>query len=258
MTRCVNAMNGIVRVVAVSVILLLAVMSAGCTSVVDGTVRAAPGLTPHPLTGQVVQQVLLDEAQLATTLHQSFTSSSIAQARVVGGSASDQMVDLDSSPRECAGVAFLLQKSSYRSAHVTDVGRVSWNNASSYADDPAAISVEEGVVAVHTADDADALFAQLSQQWQRCDGVTVNWYSPGGERFATAAISNVGAADSVLTATVQTDIIQYGPGLVANARALGVRANCLVEVDVAFFTDRLNNSATDIAHTMMDKISGLS
>jgi hypothetical protein len=51
------------------------------------------------------------------------------------------------------------------------------------------------------------------------------------------------------------------------ARAVGVRFNCIVEVEVVFFGDRRasdpgsaspDTSAVDIAHAMMDKVSELS
>ncbi|MGZ4514690.1 MAG: sensor domain-containing protein, partial [Mycobacterium sp.] len=50
------------------------------------------------------------------------------------------------------------------------------------------------------------------------------------------------------------------------ARAIGVRGNCLVEVEIAFFgstspsnegSGDVHRSAIDIAHAMMDKVSGL-
>jgi hypothetical protein len=51
------------------------------------------------------------------------------------------------------------------------------------------------------------------------------------------------------------------------SRAIGVRLNCLVEVEVVFFGDRRSSdpgtgnpdtSATDIAHAMMDRVTRFS
>ncbi|WP_161807978.1 sensor domain-containing protein, partial [Mycobacterium intracellulare] len=51
------------------------------------------------------------------------------------------------------------------------------------------------------------------------------------------------------------------------ARAIGIRSNCLVEVEVVFFGGRrstdpgsanVNSSALDIARAMMDRVNALS
>ena len=49
---------GLRRVIAICVALLVA----GCTHAISGTARPAAGLKPNPLTGEVIKQVLLDEA----------------------------------------------------------------------------------------------------------------------------------------------------------------------------------------------------
>jgi PknH-like extracellular domain len=50
------------------------------------------------------------------------------------------------------------------------------------------------------------------------------------------------------------------------ARAIGIRSNCLVEVQVVFFGGRrssdpgsadVNSSAIDVAHVLMDRVSAL-
>lgn len=244
------------RIVATLVAVPLA---AGCTVVVGGTVRPAPGMTPRPLIGQAVKQVLLGQAQLSTLLDQSFHSDPLRPPVLVGGSALDRLVDMDASPRECAGVVFELQKSSYRPAGVQDVEQESWWNSSRYDAHPAVIRVHDGVVAVPAAKEADTLFAQFSQQWQRCDGTTVTSNSTSGEQFSTSAVTDVRAADSVLAATVRTNLDRSATGgPVMYGRALGVRVNCLVEVDVAFFSGHSDTTAVDIAHRMMDKVSDLS
>ena len=83
-------------------------------------------------------------------------------------------------------------------------------------------------------------------------------------------ISDVRVADSVVAATLSIDtqlpgIPSTGPR--PEARAIGVRGNCLVEVDVAFFgstspsdqgSGDVHRTAIDIAHALMDKVSALS
>lgn len=236
-----------VRRVGVGAVLLLLVTT-GCVGRVGGHPHPAPGITPRPLVGDAVQQVLLNEAELSKALAQPVKSDADSPPRFGGA---DQLFDMHSSPRECAGVVFEMQRSAYGSATLKNLGRETWWNASGYH--AKVISVIEVVVALAKARDADALFADFSSQWQRCDGTTVTEYSTSGERFLTADISDVRSANSVLSATVQKRIITP----VIHARALGVRVNCLVEDDVAYFAKRPDNSAVNIAHRMMDKVSGL-
>jgi len=102
-------------------------------------------------------------------------------------------------------------------------------------------------------------------QWSQCDGKTLTVPS---DVYPQDAISDVRSADSVVAATVVQDpgahsILVSAP----EARAMGVRANCLVEVEVSFTgiaypSDRgsadVETSAVDIARAMMHKISSLS
>jgi hypothetical protein len=116
------------------------------------------------------------------------------------------------------------------------------------------ISVTESVVALPSTVAADALFATLTQQWNRCNGATVTPDLPSG-RGPTAVISDVRAADSVLAAHVDA----VNTFRITSGRAVGVRVNCLVEVGVAFFSDhRPDGTAVRIAHQMMDKVTRLS
>jgi PknH-like extracellular domain len=223
--------------------------TAGCTVVVDGRAHAARGLKPRPLTGQTVNHVLLDEAELTKMLNQHFKQKPGSPARLGGG---DQLYSVRSSPRECAGVVFELQKSSYGTADVRNVAQQSWWTAGVRG--AKVISVVESVAAVPSAAAADAVFAQLIPQWNRCNGKTVTTDFLVGTAV-TSVISDVRVANSVLAATVQSRI----EATVASARAVGVRANCVVEVDIAFFSDQHpRGAAVDVAHRMLDKVSSLS
>ena len=133
------------------------------------------------------------------------------------------------------------------------------------------ISVIEGVVALPSADQAQALFAQFAQQWQKCNGTTTTEQT--GPISTTNVISDVRLANSsktiVAATNTATSVLPNMPALqpTPQARAVGVQLNCLVEVEVVFFGDRrpsdpgsanVETSATDIAQAMMDKISALS
>jgi len=227
------------------VALLVVLVAAACTRMADGTVRPARGLAPRPLTGQTVKQVLLDDSELSKLIGQRFKSKANLPPRFGGR---DLLFGLNASPSECAEVEFELHENSYASADIRKIAQESWWTVNGHG--MKVISVLESVVALSTAAGADALFANLTQEWNRCNGTTVRSRFPSGGG-PTAVISDVRAANSVLAATVNTLAITSG-------RAVGVRVNCLVEVDVAFFADRIDGTAVDIAHRMMDKVSNLS
>ena len=151
------------------------------------------------------------------------------------------------------------------SADVQTVASESWWNDG----DPAqVISVMEGVVALPSAAQAQELFAKFPPQWQQCAGKTTTEQT--GPISTTTVIGDIHVADSVVAATnTATATLPNMPALqpTPQARAIGVRLNCLVEVEVVFFGDRRpsdpgtanpDTSATDIAQAMMDKVSDLS
>jgi PknH-like protein len=227
--------------------LLIIFFAAACIRVVDGAARPTRGLTPRPLTGQTIKQVLLDDSELSNIIGQRFKGKADLPPRFGGR---DLLFPLTASPSECAGVVVELSQSSYENADIGNVAQESWWTAGIRG--AKVIDVSESVVALPTAGAADVLFANLIQIWNRCNGTTVTSHFPSGP---TAAISDVRAANSVLAATVDAAASTF---TITSARAVGVRVNCLVEVNVAFFEDRPGGTAVDVAHQMMDKISRLS
>ncbi|EID13585.1 lipoprotein LppR [Mycobacterium xenopi RIVM700367] len=229
--------------------LLAALLGAGCSVVVGGAGRPVAGIAPRPVTGVTIEQALLGTAELEKLLDQSVRA---LQPPRYGG-ATKLFRTLVPGPNDCLGVLAEMQSSSYRSADVRDVVWESWLDGRSA---PAGVvAVDEGVVALPTAAEADALFATFAEQWSRCDG------KPATYRDQTYRITDVRVADSVLAATLQTS-----PSPIA--RAIGVRVNCLVEVKVPFSADVRSTPdpargdpetrAIAIARRMMDKISDLS
>lgn len=244
-------------------------LAAGCTAVVGGTAQPAPNLKPRPLAGEAIRQVLLDDAALSRMLSQPFVA---RKPPVFGGPDELFQSGATVSPAACQGVTAMLQKSVYQSgpqpADVTNFAAVSWWNNGEPAQ---VISVMEGVVALSSAAQAEALFAKFSEQWQRCKGTTTTEHN--GPISTTTDIGDVRVADSsntVVAATnTATSTLPNMPALLPTpqARAIGIQSNCLVEVEVVFFGERrssdpgsanLDTSAIDIAHGMMDKVNALS
>lgn len=247
--------------------LLVAIQAAGCTSVIAGAGRPAPGLKPHPLTGETIKRVLLDDAALTKILGQSFVAKTDLPPRF-GGPETLQQSFGTVSPIDCASVAIMMQRSAYQSGTIENAARETWWNAG--AAPARVIDVAEGVVAMSSAAEAAALFGKFSQKWDTCDGRTVT--IEAGRIVLFDEVTDVRVANSVLAATVMVQTRLSGspsPAAPARpqARAIGVRGNCVVEVEVAFFSTRspsdegtgdINTSAIDIAHAMMDRVSQLS
>lgn len=241
---------------------MVAALAVGCGGVVEGSARPAPNLKPKPLTGATVRQVLLDGTALSRMLSQPFVSRKPGE---FGGPEKLYARNEVAPQAGCQGVTDMLQKSVYQSADIKDVASESWWNNGEPAQ---VISVIEGVVSLPSAAQAQALFAQFSDQWQRCAGTTTTEQS--GPISTTNAISDVRVASSSIVAATNTatSVLPNMPPLrpTPQARAIGVQTNCLVEVQVVFFGGRrpsdpgsadINTSAVDVARAMMDKVSAL-
>lgn len=238
----------------------LVILASGCTTVVSGTVRPAPGLAPTPVSGLAVRQVLLDDAELAKLVGQPFHSDPALAPRFGGVEELPDAWD-GAAPIDCIGAAVGGQRSVYESASVQDVAHEFWDSGA--ADDSPLTGVGEAAIALATASDADALFETFAEQWSRCDGVTVSRHGEAGD--ASGEITDVTSTDPVLTATVRTTV--GGESGLRVSRALAVRVNCVVDVDVFWFADADDHAdappagdttAADLARAMLDKVRGLS
>ena len=249
---------GLARAVA---LLSIGLLAAGCTAAVDGSARPAANLKPRAITGQTIKNVLLGDGALSKILNQSFA----VDPRFPSRSGGPETLQDNGSvlPVDCLGVAMMLHKSDYQSTNVKHVAVEAWRRT---AKSMQVTSVKEGVVSLPSADDADALFAKFSQQWQKCDGTTL--LLPDGMFKLKGKITTVTVASSILAGTVSVGWASSGSdsGSIPEGRAIGVRANCLVEVEADFFnasdpppqgTGTFNTRAADIAQGMMDKVSAL-
>jgi hypothetical protein len=240
------------------------VLTSGCTKVVDGRVAAADGLAPRPLSGQSAEKALPDVGQLEKILGESLTEDSYVPP--MSGGLDDLPDGLatehDATPHECVTVSSPMQRSTYESADVTGAASTQWKGDES---EGAVLAVDIGVIALGSVADANALFAGFAKQWKDCQGQTVTIVREsvrGG--YYTDAITDVRATGSVIAATVEfghTADQSTSPV----ARAIGVRANCLVETEVAFYssavtsgkTPKVDTVAVDIARAMMDRVEEL-
>jgi hypothetical protein len=250
---------GLARAVA---LLSFGLLAAGCTVVTGGKAEAPTGLTPRSLTGDTVRQVLLGDTALSRVVQEPFVIDSRIPPRFGGPEALEELGS--ALPVDCLGVAEMLHQSVYPLGQVTDVAVENWRHATTSAK---LTGIKEGVVSLPTAADANALFAKFSQQWARCNGRAVVLPDPVFKLKAN--IADVQIAPALLSSTVSIALNSKQPDQTAipAGRAIGVRGNCVVEVEVDFFnmstrsmqeSDGVNATAESIAKIMMDRISELS
>ena len=248
-------------VVAASLVLVV-----GCTRIVDGSMQPAADLAPRPLRGADIARVLPGVDELSEILDQRMVED-IGGRRAVSGGIEDMpdglATESDATPHDCVGTTSAMQRSVYESADVTEVVSEGFDGDE---DGGAVLAANVGVVALDSVASANKLFDTFAEQWQDCDGTTVTIVKePVRGGFFTDHVTDVRVENSVVAATVE-----FGHTLdsliTPVARALGVRANCLVEVDVAYYSEPESRQkgntdvdavAIDIAHEMMDEISDL-
>ncbi|MCV7380601.1 sensor domain-containing protein [Mycobacterium alsense] len=251
------------------VVPLAAVMlAAGCAAHVGGAAQPSPSPKPRSLARQTVNHVLLNDTALARIVKQPLDIDPRFPPRFGGP---EELQDAGTAlPDGCLGVAAMLQQNVYPASDIEQVAVETWRHAAA----PTAVTgVREAAVSLPTAADADALFAAFSQQWQECDGATTSL--PAGVFRLKGTISHVQVSPSVLAATVAIGWTtpksepNPDPDGVRTLRAVGVRNNCLVEVEVDVFnpsrppghlageSHAIDHSATDIASAMLEKVDAL-
>ncbi|OBF11081.1 sensor domain-containing protein [Mycobacterium sp. 852002-10029_SCH5224772] len=229
----------------------------GCTETTAGTGSLAPNVGRVP----AIKRALFDGTALAKMLDQPFQPYP-HYSEFGGGDKLGTTWD-DAQPADCIGVVHWMQRGQYGSAPMQETAAEMWVHK---GDSVKVDSVEEGIVALRTPADADALFARFAAQWQKCDGTTLT-VKPV-DVYGSDAISDVRVLDSVVAATVS---MGSGPHSVLNpipmARALGVKGPYLVDVTVDFIpifgpgdegNGDINTTAIDLTHALMDRLSARS
>lgn len=231
---------------------------AGCTAVTDGTAAPGEGLPLRPLTGSQLEDALPTDEQIADLLDDRLAPDPDGHA--LSGGVSDMADGLSSeaqaSPHECVAATSPLQRSMYQDTDLTDFTSFEWRLPDS--EDGDVLGTTTGVAAFPSAATANDVFEMFTEQWEACDGIVVEVPTDDGDYF-TDEIANVVLENSVVSADIRTAKPSASISW-PRLRAIGVRANCLVEVDVSFLGgDRppagMSNVAIELAHFMMDRIA---
>ena len=165
--------------------------------------------------------------------------------------------EADASPLRCVAVTDTSPRIVYEAVPVVDAARQSYFNWDHGVDSSGA---DAAAVVLATAGDAERVFAGFVQQWQQCDGTTVvkHLRGGGGDSVVDAAVGDVVADGSVLSATVRTQQGSAAPVAVYE-RALGIREATIVEVSLAITSSAGSRSephaeAVRVARVMLDKV----
>lgn len=159
----------------------------------------------------------------------------------------------DVAPADCVSATYRLQQVVYAASPVRAVATQPWTGGD--VADPAGPSVSAylGVVELASAADAQDFFTATVEDWRRCDGRTVEFRQPDHGTAAVSTISEVTIDGTVVSAVVSHDAGQRVQ------RALGVAADCIVDVEVSQLRtpvdDGAATAAVEVARLMLDKVA---
>jgi hypothetical protein len=134
---------------------------------------------------------------------------------------------------------------------------------SSYGSDTPSVDVGVTVVALTTDAAAVDALTTFTEQWQACRGKTMIVHDTAGSGYEfTHRVESVATRGEMLTASVAFTGSGNAPTTTIHQRALGVRANCLVDVEVSYFdpyhdTTAPPDLAERVAQTALDKIAAI-
>ena len=192
-------------------------------------------------------QVLPTSHELTTTLR---VGMGFSGQLVMGGA--DVLLagvgESEAAPIECVSAGYRLQKVVYQASPVRQVASQSWAGGDLNAPP---LSGFFGVVKFATPDDAAAFFAGSADKWRRCNGQTLVLHQPEHGADGSSRITDVLVESKVISAVVLHDdgsTIQ---------RALGVAADCVVDVEITDAAGNTGDAAADavaVANLMLAKI----
>lgn len=236
-------------------LLTASALCAGCTTTVAGTARPArasggPGAQQASLVSVLpTEGEISDAVGNQLNLH-GFPPQTGGIELLPNGIRTND----DASPIECVGPTGALLRLTYENSPVREAVTANfWN----YDFDAAASSANVGAVRLASANDAQSLFSTFAQRWRDCQGKTVVGHTHDSANTELySRIENVVLAGPVLSATIIVWDNHHTPES-PNERAVGVKANVIVEADVAITKPRAQaeERAIDVVKLMLDKVA---
>lgn len=228
-------------------------LAAGCTTSVHGA-ALPPAPTSAPAAARALDWALPTDQELSAALGIAPTG---FMGQLVEGGADTLLQGVDRSqatPGECVSPTYRLEHTVYAGSPVRSVASQSW--AGGGVDGPS-LTGFFGVVQLATADDAEAFFATAANTWRHCDGRTLVLNQAQSGAHEQSTISDVIVDRQVVSAVVMHDT--GSPGGLTIQRALGVAADCIVDVELTDVADAGTGGARgaiDVVDLMRKKLAG--
>jgi PknH-like extracellular domain len=230
----------------------------GCTTVTEGDGRPAAGLPLRPLAGDQLLDVVPTTNQVVDMIGDPLGPDSELPEELgeLPDMADGLSSEAEASPHECVGAISTLQRSIYEDTGMTEYASRHWELPDD--EDGDVLSATAGVAAFPGTAEANDVFDAFVEQWKDCDGTTVEVPVEDGNDFFVDTIANVHVENAVLSADIETARPSASISW-PRVRAIGVRGNCLVEIDISFFggdapPSDLENVAVEMAQLAMNRI----
>jgi hypothetical protein len=244
--------KGMRSVGVASMIVGACVLVAGCSSAVGGRAVEAPAESA-PAVARALDQVLPTTAELSAALGIAPTG---FMGQLVEGGADTLLRGVgqaQATPRECVSATYRMQQVVYAASPVREVASRSW--AGGGVDGPS-LTGFFGVVQFASPADAQTFFASAAEKWQQCDGRTLVLASDGPGASELSRITDVSVDPRVVSAVV---VHETGPAGLTIQRALGVAADCVVDIEITDVDDATTGGArgaVGVAGVMLGKLAG--
>ncbi|GAY17202.1 sensor domain-containing protein [Mycobacterium sp. shizuoka-1] len=201
------------------------VVLAGCTTTVDGRAARDDVAPPRDLAA-----VLPDAAEAGQAAGNPLADHGLPEVGGINVLPNGIRDDSAADPIECLGPVTPFMRVVYE---VGDVRRAAWQEFSNYGRQQTVSSVNAGVVEFSSDVEAQRMFAAFVTRWKACEGTSVRTevHDPGGTELYQK-VTDVTVDGAVLTATVLNSDNQGG-AIFPTERAVGLAADCVVDVDVA-------------------------
>jgi PknH-like extracellular domain len=219
------------------------VVLAGCAAAETGTpvVHFAEAVKPSEV--RALDQVLPTLDEMAVLLG----SRGVMGQLVEGGA--DMLLagvsETEATPVDCVSPTYRLQKVVYQASPIRAVASQAWAGGSF---DGPPVSGFFGVVRFATPDDAQAFFAATAEKWHRCNGQTLVLHQPARGADGTSRITEVSVDRRMVSAVVMHDAGS------TTQRALGVAADCVVDVEISNADPGSASGAVGVTNLMLQKI----
>lgn len=228
-------------------------LAPGCAAQVDGTAKPAAGATDPDGVGRQIVQVLPTNSEIVELLGPDFRDDEKFPPTVGGMDVMADGVRSESqySPLDCLGVTSPLMRVVYENAPVR-----AYAETSNFA-------APAGAVALQSPPDARKLFAEFVTQWQRCNGITATSFTPAGSSTDQLfEITEVTSTADMVTAMFRSGSATDGGVWSYTARALGVKQNVIVDVEVRGDVWHTGepvpaNNAEKVAQLMLEKVAAI-